>query len=188
MRNVFDAMSVINNLAILTIGFIYYTWIDKNTNKDLPEAEKLEEPAEGIKTISQNLVDDSDEEPTNYQKIKKILVKYINNSSKIEDWADSIIKIVGIYQKLLNLDIGSDIEEEDKDRIKLPLHKNEYLPWQGSVLEPQNPLSIATTISMSAINNPMMPAYAPTGIPQKDKEESKSRWGSHYSKILWIFY
>ena len=41
-------MWVINNFTILTIGFIYYTLIDKNTNKVLPETEKLEEPVEGI--------------------------------------------------------------------------------------------------------------------------------------------
>ena len=68
------------------------------------------------------------------------------------------------------LDIDSDAEKENS---VLPLHRDDYLPWQSSVLEPQNPYSFATSISMNTINNPNLPAFAPSGIPKKSNEDSK---------------
>ena len=73
----------------------------------------------------------------------------------------------------MNIYIDVDSEIEPDENTLLPLNRDEYLPWQASVLEPQNPLSLATSISTNTINIPALSAYAPKGIPKKIEEESK---------------
>ena len=50
------------------------------------------------------------------------------------------------------------------------------------MLEPQNPFSLATSISTNTINIPALSAYAPKGIPKKIEEESKG--ASRYKFIV----
>jgi hypothetical protein len=109
-------------------------------------------------------------------KVKSKLEKFIPDKKDLHKIAN---EIVTDCQSL-------EIEEEVSKEIVLPLNKDEFLPWQESIMDPANPNSLATSISMKTINCPKIPAYAPKGQPVKLNEsllEKKSRLANPRSSI-----
>ena len=110
-------------------------------------------------------VTEEDEKVELQEKIRKTLSTYIKNPQDLDKCTD----------KMLNYADSSEYEVHDvfSQNVK-PYESNKYLPWQDSIMQPANNLSLATTISTVGINLPKAPAYSPTGASKVSEESSNS--------------
>jgi len=96
-------------------------------------------------------------------KVKKTLSPYITYQKDLDTCIDKIIS---------DVDLCGEEVHDVFPQSKKPLEKDKYLPWQDSMLEPANPYSLATNISMGSISCPSISAYSPIGLRRKDTESS----------------
>jgi hypothetical protein len=96
------------------------------------------------------------------EKVKQKLSKYITNEKELDKLINSLVRDI------------NDIESEPNSPASdLPYKRDEFMPWQESILEPGNPFSLATAITMKTINKPELPVFAPKGVPEKRVETEK---------------
>lgn len=85
------------------------------------------------------------------EKLKTRLEKYIQDEKDLNKCMNGILDDFR----------GFDPDDLPSPEAKIPYEKDEYLPWQESMVEPANPFSLATMISTKTIKKPELPAYSP---------------------------
>lgn len=103
-------------------------------------------------------------------RVTQSLSLYIKDHQKLKECAEKIIAEIG--------DQEEDEEHNVYDNEEKPLERDEFLPWQDSVMQPANAFSLATKISTAGVNRPDVPAYSPAGTSQpvqEGEEESDDR-------------